>query len=93
MNQQLVNILTIIVISFVCIYISGICSHLYESKDKNRRNPVFWALGIGFAGLGAGILLMLLEIHFLPEHIRVELVRMRRHHRDNITNMQHPSEQ
>ena len=79
MNQKRwINFMTIIVLAVICIHIAGIFLYKHESMNILDKQPIYFALGIGFAGLGSGILLTLLKNFILPAELNNELTSISR---------------
>ena len=77
LNQKNINVLTIFILALIFIHIAGICLYKHEHTDIRHKNPIYLAMGFGFAGLGGSILLSLLEARLLPKPLREEILMLR----------------
>ena len=78
-EKKIINFITIIILAMICINVAGIFLYKHERMNMLEKNPIYFALGIGFAGLGAGILLALFRSYLIPKELNQTLARISNH--------------
>ncbi len=73
MLKHYINVLTIIAIAITFILISGIFLYIHEHSEVLTKNPLYFALGIAFAGGGSSILFELFSRNMLPVELHQEI--------------------
>ncbi len=68
--KEIINTITVIIIAIIFIMIAGIFLYKHENADILDKNPIYFALGIAFAGGGSSIIFNLLQKNILPSHLR-----------------------
>ena len=53
---QAINFAIVIVIAIIFIFIGGSCLYMHNKTDDTKKNPLYFALGIAFAGAGGSII-------------------------------------
>lgn len=73
MLKHYINLLTVIIISVIFILIAGIFLYLHESQDLEKKEPIYFAMGIVFASGGASIIFNMFIKNLLPTELYDEI--------------------
>ena len=74
LNTIFSNII-ILIFSIICIYIAGTVLYIHDNMPNGKKNPIYFALGIAFAGTGGSILTKFLFNTVLPNKINKEIFK------------------
>jgi hypothetical protein len=66
MDQENINLVTIILISLSFIFIGGTLYELNSNQNTKYKQPLLWPLAIGFSSAGGTIIIGLFLKHCLP---------------------------
>lgn len=76
--KHIINIITVIIIAMIFILIAGNFLYIHENSDVMEKNPIFFALGLAFAGGGSSILFNLVSKNFLPKELHNEISEIKK---------------
>jgi hypothetical protein len=71
--RKYVNYAIVIVISIAFIFIGGVFIYKHESVTYAEKNPIYFALGIAFAGSGGKLVSSMVLNSILPPDIKSNL--------------------
>lgn len=75
---MIVALLILLVYAFASILLGGMFIYFYNIAGVHDRNPLYWALGIAFAGSGGAIISKIIMAVLLPADLlkQIRIARM-----------------
>ena len=69
-NNKKIGLLTVVILAMIFICTGGAFLYKHNKDPLEKRNPIYFSLGIAFAGAGGSIISGIAQAVLVPPHIR-----------------------
>ncbi len=72
-TDKKIGLLIVVILAVSFIFIGGSFLHTYNQAPTAERNPLYFAIGIAFAGAGGQSIAGMIQALLVPPHIRSQM--------------------